>query len=90
MNFGGQESTREGEKFRGTLNSIAYGEVMAAAAKNLQRVRAKTRTHESEREGLAGSPVRVGSKHLTTCVTLSPLFFLRLPFAHSFETTVRK
>lgn len=38
MNFGGQESTREGEKFRGTLNSIAYGEVMAAAAKNIQKV----------------------------------------------------
>ncbi len=37
MNFGGQQSTREGEKFRGTLNSIAYGEVMAAAAKNIQK-----------------------------------------------------
>ena len=36
MNFG--ESTKEGEKFRGTLNSIAYGEVMGAAARNLQKV----------------------------------------------------
>ncbi len=51
MNFGGQESTREGEKFRGTLNSIAYGEVMSAAAKNLQKVRASestTRTSEAD------------------------------------------